>query len=193
MITPILDAAEKIERWNSKVGLSHPARLFYAHLQGLEHFVGKRVLEIGGTDNEHGNMAGYFRAMDAEYQMIRLEENKDNIPYVLPERDFRYIHSSAQYDLIISLGVFEEFGLDQTADRSEDHRSFYQCNSADLKKLYALTAAGGINIMGTISDPCLFSDQEIQQAGFTLVDRIPHFFSYGQRISDTSELVVMSK
>ncbi len=196
MIVPILDAAEKKERFNSRLDLNLSARLFYAHLQGLEHFAGKRVLEIGGTDADDGNTADYFRGMGAEYRIVRLEENKDNIPYVLPQRDFRDVPSSVQYDLIISWGVFEVAGLDQTADRKEDHRSFYQQNSKDLKKLYALTTEGGINIMGTISDPCLFSNEEIQQAGFTLVHRIAGFYKVAfQNLSkldfEDSELVVM--
>lgn len=193
ILTPITSETEKQERFRVRRDINIPAKLFYAHLQGLECFVGKKVLEIGGTDDEDGNLHGYFTGMGAEYQSVRLEENKNKLPWVLPMHDFRDI-TSKSYDLIISLGVFERSDIDRSGEIESLRRYTRQ---QDLEKLFSLTNVGGLHIMGTFSDLCLYPNQEIAQAGFTLQHRAMPFYnllwkSLGLDVGDkSSELLVM--
>ena len=197
MIIPVTEETERIERYETGIKLSYPAILFQAHLQGLELFAGKKVLEIGGVRNPNMTLVNYFMNMGAEYHTVGLEDNKANYPYVLSVRDFRDIRDEL-YDVIISMGVFEHSGIDRSKD-GNDFRSIYNSHQRDLQKLFALTKEGGINIIGTISDPCIYTNDEIQEAGFKLQHRIKQFASLGwespqaRQAYRNSELLVMMK
>ena len=197
MIIPVTEETERIERYEAEIKLSYPAIFFQAHLQGIEQFAGKKVLEIGGVRNPNMTLVNYFMNMGAEYRTVGLEDNKANYPYVLSVRDFRDIRNEL-YDLIISMGVFEQSGIDRSID-GNDFRSIYNSHQRDLQKLLALTKEGGINIIGTISDPCFFTNDEIQEAGFKLQHRIKQFASLGsesheaRRAYKDSELLVIVK
>ncbi len=198
-IHPVLRLEERLERarhFSAVHGSSEPYSLcqFLAHVTGLEEAAGKRVLEIGGTDRQ--NMAAYFLGMGAMYQCVRLEENPLGHPWVLPNRDFRDLPTTEPYDLVISCGVFEIAAINRSQD-GNDFRSIYDSNERDLRKLFALTKAGGFNIIGTVSDPCMFSTVEMNAAGFAVCHRGSPFYSLlvpdGYMAIDESELVILQR
>lgn len=165
---------------------------FFAHLDGLKHFAGKKVLEIGGTDDM--NTYGFFSSIiKADYSMVRLEQNPENLPYVLPQRDFFHLPGDVSYDLIVSVGVFEKYAHGK--DKSMRDYGCQRTNREYLEKLWKLTNSDGANIMGTISDPCLFSEEEIKEAGFKLAIRQRPFYTLDgtgyPSFDKDSELVVM--
>lgn len=167
------------------------SNLFLAHLEGLEQFAGKKVLEIGGTDEI--NTHDFFSSIGADYSTVRLEQNPQNLPYVLRCRDFFYLPENISYDLIVSLGVFERCAHGK--DKSLRDYGCQRTNREYLGKLWKLTNPNGTNVIGTISDPCIFSDEEIREAGFEQTIKQCPFCFFGKRgyssCDTTSELVVM--
>lgn len=200
-IRPVLELEERVARarhfkavYRDKGIETIPLRKFLAHLTGLEQLVGKRVLEIGGTDRMH--MASYFFSIGAMYQCVRLEGNPQAHPWVLSVRDFRDIPRNEHYDCIISLGVFEMAAIDRSTN-GDDYRGFFDDSMASLRRLFDLTNKEGVNLIGTISHPCMFSDAEIAAAGFCLQHREKPFYSLsGKGYAEhgkNSELVILRK
>ena len=167
--------------------------LFLAHLGGLEQSAGKKVLEIGGTDDQ--NLHDFFSSVGADYSNVRLEQNPLALLYVLPQRDFFHLPESIAYDLIVSLGVFERYAHGH--DKQMRNYGCKRTNREYLEKLWRLTNPSGTNIIGTISDPCLFSNEEIREAGFRLTIRQRPFYAFDSAgyssFDQDSELVVMVK
>ncbi len=194
-IEPILELNERKQKMQELYSqLPYPGdfavQRFVSHLGGMEKFAMKKVLEIGGTDLM--NMSYYFRQMEAEYSTVRIENNQEGHDYILPQND--YMKLDVEYGLVISLGVFEEYAIDRNWNGGSPFAQ-RRSNSVHLAKLAALTKE--YCIVGTVSDPCLFSRDEIEKAGFELVHRQKPFYCLtleGYPDYDTkSELVVMRK
>ncbi len=163
--------------------------LFHSHLYGLDSLRGKRVLEIGG----HGtSLERYLVRGGSEYLNVRLEEG---LPLERRVVAADYMDISGSFDLVISLGVFEDGGIDRnrvthlplSVSRTTEERA---------RKLSELTA--DTCVIGTISARCFFSDATIEAAGFRVAHRSGPFYSfmrimpgYGPR--DPSELLVLQK
>jgi hypothetical protein len=202
-VEPIVDDREKRQRflsmtlgyWSDYRHIS--SRLFHSHLRGLDAVKG-RVLEIGGTDAI--NLEPYFRKKRApiNYTDVRLERDSRNSRNIL-SMDFMDIPDGAgKFDMIISMGVFEHGAIDIV------QRSFQRLNKAwteaeRLEKLHGLLSEGGTCVIGTISDPCMFSSPKIMAAGFNLVHKKRQFYSFMTlypelySANDSSELLVMQK
>ncbi|HIG93346.1 MAG: hypothetical protein QT02_C0003G0045 [archaeon GW2011_AR9] len=168
--------------------------IILADLNGLEQCAGKRVLEIGGSDEE--NLAGFFLSIGAIYETVRIERNLNGLSYVHPTRNYLYLPSNSPYDLVISLGVFEEGSIDRDLN-GNDHRTIYDTPQKYLEKLLALTKVNGFNIIGTISSPCMFSLEELSLVGFDVTSKITPFYSLSKNgyppWDRESELVVMRR
>ena len=197
MIELVTSLDEKLERLQ-KAGKeflfkSHfPISRFVAHLRGLENFAGKKVLEIGAEDD--ANTFHLFESIGAEYFAVRIGDNPNNLSYVLPQEDFMKLPEDSPYDLIISLGVFEEFAIDR--DKECKNRLARE-RPGHLQKLFQLTKTGGYNVHGVIANPFLFDENQIQQVGFDLLHKTSPFYclyrnGYSKH-DKVSELVVMRK
>jgi hypothetical protein len=167
-------------------------RRFFPRIYGLEGFGRKKVLEIGGT--EEISMRRFFSRIGADYTCVRLEG---------PERpdvivgDFMDVRG--EFDLVISLGVFELGALDIDFANSRSI-SGNRPLDARIKKLGSLARGGGFVVIGTINAPCLFSDRMLRSAGFALLHREGPFYSFmfpGNKDAyapdDRSELLVLRR
>jgi len=197
VVTSLEERLERARRFDQVYGLkpySLSLRQFLAHVDGLGQLAGKKILEIGGTDKQ--NMADYFLGIGIMYHCVRLEENPSDYPWVHPVRDFRDLPSAEPYDLIISCGVFEIAGMDRKIG-SDRWGINYTNHAHDLQQLFALTNSGGVNIIGTISHPCIYTNEEIVAAGFRLRHREKPFYSLmteGYAVPPgRSELVILEK
>jgi len=178
------------QRWN------YQTSLLLSHIAGLDQFSGRRVLEIGGTDLQ--NLEEFFTGVGAQYEQVSLE-NSSSQRSVVRQSNFMDLQPTTPYDLIVSVGVFEEGSIDRGLDA--EHRNDFAkpevTNEDRLKKLHTLTNIEGYNVIGTISDPCIFSDDEITQCGFRLPYRMSQFYQIGLNahldMLDTSELLVIQK
>lgn len=207
IISPITDLEERTKRsfeaWKFPVNEAFTAfatQKFYAHLLGLEQFAGKRVLEIGGT--EAHNLADYFMRLGANYEMVGLEST-DGKRYAR-QINFMDLVVDQPYDLVISLGVFEVGAIDHDVDGG-NRQNRQTTNSERLAKLHELTAQDGFDVIGTISDPCMFSNDDIARAGFKLLHRHGPFYCgsrdyssfYSSQVQvepiDKSELLLLQK
>jgi len=193
IIEPVTSLDEKIKRFdksNRLFPMPLSPQLFFAHLKGIEQFASGKVLEIGGST--HFNMGGFFLELGADYTNIRLE--RSDADHVIQGHFMHYPLNN--YDLIISSGVFEEGALDRIIGRFFRDGELLP-NKYYLAKLATLTNPGGLNIHATTSARCLFSNEEIEEAGFDLEYRGGPFFGFWDyNITDsskTSELVVMRK
>lgn len=192
-ILPVTDLEERtkrsIEAWGFPVNeafIAFATQKFYAHLRGLERFAGKRVLEIGGT--EAHNLADYFGRIGAYYEQVGLEPT--NGRSYARQMNFIDLPVGQPYDLVISLGVFEVGAIDHDVD-SGNRQNRRTNNSERLAKLHELTAKSGFNVIGTISDPCMFSNDEITRAGFKLQYRRGPFYCGSRDYSSFHSSVVM--
>lgn len=177
----------------------HASLLFLSHLHGLEGFTGK-VLEIGGTDET--NLGQMFRRFRADYTDVRLEPNRTGGRSIL-SMDFMDLRppDGIAFDMIISLGVFEEGGIDRNSETSTLLESGVGRRSAHerLAKLSSLLSGQGYCVIGTISDQCIFREADIRSAGFLLEHRMAPFNSFmllqsGPYLyNDPSELLVLKK
>ena len=161
---------------------------------------GKRVLEIGGTDTH--NLADYCMRIGAHYETVRLEPAEGK-PFVR-RMNFMDLLADQPYDLVISLGVFEVGAIDHDVDGG-NRQNQYTPNFKRLTKLYELTVENGFNVIGTMSDPCLFSNAEIVEAGFEIRYRGGSFYCGSRDYSsfhssvvqvdpiDHSELLILKK
>ncbi len=190
-LPPVTDLEERtrrfIEAWRFPVTEAITAfatQKFYAHLAGLEQFAGKRVLEIGGTDVH--NLADYFMRMGAQYETVRLEPAEGK-SYVR-QMNFMDLPISQPNDLVISLGVFEVGAMDHDFDGG-NRQNRRTTNSERLAKLYELTAKNGFNVIGTMSDPCMFSNAEISNAGFEIRHRRSPFYCGSGDYSSAQSLI----
>jgi hypothetical protein len=173
---------------------SFALRRFYPHISGLELFFGKKVLEIGGSDRicmEH-----FFAGTGADYTNVRLEGNKTKNPRVV-QGDFMDIEG--KFDLVISLGVFELGAIDINFDTSRPLKNSYSMGQR-IAKLHTLANEGASVVIGTINAPCLFDDQMLRSAGFSILSRESPFYTfmfpdnpgiYGR--DDKSELLILRK
>jgi len=184
-LTLVTDRDEIIRR-QQEMPQNEALRAFYGVLKGIEHFSRMEVLEIGGTDKN--SLAEFFMRTGARYQTVRLESNPDDLPYVLPTPDFMKLLPEKQFDLIISRGVFERYGISRTYDAVPqiDRHS----NTAYLQHLHTITKTGGLNVIATMADPCMFEDYEILQTGFKILIRESELFSAWMGLT---ELVVFEK
>ena len=150
-------------------------------------FGGKRILEIGASNVVN------FKAMfpGAVYESISFEESQTY------RGNFMDLDVEP-YSLIISLGVFEENSIDRMCVWHLVHPEGDYYNNERLRKLAELTVPGGYNIHASRALPILFSNREIEAAGFDVVNRSGKFISRAiPEMSfieqDLSELVVMRK
>lgn len=148
-------------------------------------FGGKRVLEIGATPNL--NLRLLFPG--ARYELISLEDGQTHTGNFMDlEED--------PYDVIVSIGVFEQFAIDRRVN-SEGFAMGRYDNGTRLAKLAGLTLPGGYNAHASQGLEVLFSNEEIQQSGFELVSRQKRTMGYIQdgmrRSTDPTELVVMRR
>ena len=195
IIKPVRDLAEKIERFDRRNRLFPSPlspQLFLAHLKGLKQFAGKKVLEIGGS--HHYNMDDFFLELGTDYTNIKLEKEDSDPDYIVQENFMD--HPLEKYDLIISSGVFEVGALDKVAGTLLRRNDLHP-NQQYLRRLHFLTNPGGMNIHATSTDTCLFTDDEIEEAGFELQYRRGPFFSPRKQgpsyFIGNSELLVMRK
>ncbi len=63
-------------------------------------------------------------------------------------------------------------------------------NTMRLRKLNSLTSPGGLHIIGTVTEPCIFSNAEIEREGFSVCFRTTGYYENNTR---QSELVVFKK
>ena len=194
-----LNRIKKLERTRS----NYESNLL-GHVLGLEQFFGKNILEIGGTNLN--NLANYFIGIGADYEQVRLEPNDTNQHYI-KQINFMDLNPENLYDLIISIGVFEKGAIDKALDEKLRNKFVKPeiTNKDRLKKLCELTKEGGYNIIGTISDPCMFNDEEIAQSGFQKKYRSSPFYLVGintpessiadvnLKIENESELLIIQK
>lgn len=173
---------------------SFAARRFCSHISGLERFSGLRVLEIGGTDRI--SMEEFFLRNGAEYQNIRLEANPKNNPRVI-SGDF--MGGRGEFDLIISLGVFELGAIDINFETSRPVKNDFSLQDR-INKLGSLSLKGGYVVIGTINAPCLFDSKMIRDAGFEIIHRESPFYSFMfaenrdvYAPDDRSELLILRK
>ena len=181
---------ERLVRKESQRGShSYVQKLFHAFIRDLENTHGKRVLEIGAFEDQH--LAHYFASVGAEYHGICL--NPGDIPRTR-EGNFMNLEGEV-FDVVISSGVFEEYAIDRW-ERGGRHPSWKKhTNDERLAKLYSLLRPNGWNVIGTISDPCIFSNREIEENGFDLKFRINSFYGteMGRRSFSGSELLIMRR
>lgn len=203
-VVPITNIDERVNRILQKPRkMGYPLETVYAHLNGLETFAGKRVLEIGGA--EDCNLAKYFLNMSADYHTVRLDPNEEQAPYVTVG-NFMDLQGNDLYDLIISVGVFEEEAVDRRCGdmlailkKSIVKVEHEWTNLERLRKLYELTKDSGINIIGTQLTKCIFTTDQIRETGFSLQYRDGPFHSFSPRndetywLIDSSELLILNK
>ena len=134
--------------------------------------------------------------MKSGYLNVRLEADRNRNPRV-KVADFMEI--GGQFDLIISLGVFELGALDINFESSRPIKSAYSLEDR-IKKLNSLSRSGGSVVIGTINAPCLFGNGMIRNAGFELLARESPFYTFmfadNKDIyapDDRSELLIMKK
>jgi hypothetical protein len=201
LLVPILSIRERLWRRSAFSSAdpdslldSFAIRRFHPHVRGLDRFKGRKVLEIGGTPKI--NMKSFFQGIGAAYTNVRLESNKERDKSVMVG-DFMDL--SGKFDLVISLGVFEIGAIDVDFERMEAGIIKHSAPER-AAKLSALTASGGHCLIGTISSPCFFSDQQLGAAGFRIIHRGSPFYSfmnpdngdiYGK--DDRSELILLEK
>jgi hypothetical protein len=194
---PVLSVPKRIQRHLQLSSISMESfalRRFYPHISGLDQFRGKKVLEIGGTDQI--SMERFFSDTGADYLNVRLEKNKSkNFRVVVGD----FMDSGGIFDLVISLGVFELGAMDINFETSRPVKNDYSLNDR-IAKIASLTNSGGSIVIGTINAPCLFDDKMIRSAGFTLIHRESPFYTfmfpdnrdiYAQE--DKSELLILKK
>ncbi len=176
----------------SSIARSSALRRFWSHLYGLESFGGRAVLEIGGTDRI--SLEGYFSGRGADYSNVRLEGKKGPRTSI---GDFMDVHG--EFDLVISLGVFEPGALDINRERMAAG-PIRRSPSEIARKLSSLTAESGFCVIGTIQSPCLLDDGAIESSGLAIVSRRSPFYSFmnaGNRglysEGDRSELLLLFK
>ena len=187
--------------------LKNPDRLFdngycdiliYSRIIGIESLSPSRVLEIGPRLNGESFKKCF---PNAQYEAVGFEVAQDHV-----KAEFHGNFMSLErppYNLIISSGVFEEAALDR--ENSFPLPSDRFCASGNnyvrLQKLYELTSPSGVHVIGTTTTPCIFSNREIEDAGFSIDFRTNYF--YGSEIDSrtrrlvkgdsNSELVVFRK
>ncbi len=176
----------------SSIARASALRRFWSHLYGLESFGGRKVLEIGGTAQM--SLEGYFVKRGADYANVRLEGKKGGRTTV---GDFMDVHG--EFDLVISLGVFEPGALDIDRERMAAG-PIRHAPSEIARKLSSLTAIGGYLVIGTIQSPCLLDDGTIEASGLAVLSRSSPFYSFmnaGNRglysEGDRSELLLLVK
>ncbi len=180
--------ARKEEARNTPFDNSFCGILCYSNIVGIEQIPYKRVLEIGPRDPE--TFEGCF--VGAEYEAVGFDVLDDPSKGMF-RGNFMHLKRPS-YGLIISCGIFEVGALDReglTPRRFEKSE-----NPARLKKLYDLTKPGGYNIIGTVSEPCIFSDDEITRAGFSQCFRKNQFYGTEKRRFEgyfKSELIVFRR
>ncbi len=178
MITFVPDLTDRIDRYCDSAYSAEPTDAiedtFLAHLTGLDSFRGKRVLEIGGRDDN--NLQGLFLRIGASYTMVTLDVSTN--PRVFSRTDFTDLPCDKPYDLVISAGVFEGPGIAEPFSRGE--RFPRKSNQEYLEKLAKLTTDGGYLVIGTMTDPCLFSDEYLETVGFRVEFRERPFYWLGR-------------
>ncbi len=167
-------------------------RRFWSHLYGLESFGGRKVLEIGGTDEI--SLESYFAERGSDYTNVRLEGKRSRRVRV---GDFMDVQG--EYDLVISLGVFEPGALD--IDRESMIAGPIRHAQGEIaQKLSSLTAPGGFCVIGTILSPCSLGDGMLRSCGFRVLSRRSPFYTFmnaGNKglyaEGDRSELLLLFK
>jgi hypothetical protein len=202
-IFPVGSVCRKLQRHSSMASSgggperllrSFAYRRFYPHVIGIESFQGRRVLEIGGTDDI--SMEQLFSRIGARYLNARLEGNPSGNPRV-HVGDFMGLEG--RFDLVVSLGVFEAGAIDVNFDTLEAGIIRHTpCERA--AKLSALLADGGFCVIGTVNAPCFLGQPALSAAGFTTIARETPFYTFMNAGNDgiyakgdRSELLVISK
>jgi hypothetical protein len=186
----ILDIEKRFERMRQLLGKGRTPseRRMIGHISGLEGFAHKRVLEIGGESRE--DMASYFLSIGADYKNVCINVGGKPRPYDIV-KDVMDLETEIPFDLIISLGVFEKGGIIGTTGSNA------VANLNMLKHLYKLTQSGGYQVIATVSDPCMFSDSEIERSRFKLQgERLNPFYLVYPSLDwsdDPSELLILRK
>ncbi len=199
LVEPIIELNERIFR---RIGLSGTpfasahrfpgVNLLHPHVKFPERLANRQVLEIGGVEND---LRQYLRSLGASYLNVRLEKGEMQSTQVA---DFMDVHG--MFDVIVSLGVFEEGGIDRhrmTGLKLGTKRT----DRERLAKLASLLKSGGTCIIGTISHPCLFRDVDISAEGFGTMHRQGPFYSFlfldldkrPYDPADKSELLLLSR
>jgi hypothetical protein len=199
LVEPITDLNERVFRRIGLMGTAFSSahrfpgvNLLHPHMKFPERLQDRQVLEIGGVEND---LRQYFRSLGASYLNVRLEKGQMPSTQV---GDFMGIHG--MFDVIVSLGVFEEGGIDRhrmTGMRLGTKRT----DRERLAKLSSLLKSGGACIIGTISHPCLFRDVDIRAEGLETVHRQGPFYSFlfldldkrPYDPADKSELLLLSR
>ena len=147
------------------------AAILHTEMRGVWKAGGLDVLEIGGAPGM--DLEGYFEAAGAKsYVNVRLEPNSTLSPKVVQGN---YMGMDGTYDLIVAMGVFEPFAIDRKQSdmiptggvESMPEEGVFE-NKDRLQKLFGLLKEGGALIIGTISLGCIFSNKEIEDAGFCI-------------------------
>src|SRR3989338_4156107 len=195
IIQPITDPSSQKQK-QGKSSESINIILLTSHLNGLDTFGAKRVLEIGGRDEDYNRLSDFFFRTGAQYETVSLDSDLSDQPYRC-RINFMYLPCEEQYDLIISIGVFEGYGIDSNF-RGYGHLDPFT-NSSRLEQLANLTQPGGFHIIGTIGGPCIFTNKELaKNKRFEVLHRIKPFYNRNERgdaeeIYASSELVVLRK
>ncbi len=174
---------DQIPTRGTLVAISRIADLILPHI-GYD-FGGKRVLEIGATPE----LKLKLMFPGAHYESISLEGGQTHTGNFMELEE-------KPYDVIVSLGVFEEFGIDRMVEGQGFPKGRYT-NQQRLGKLAGLTVPGGYNAHASQGLELLFSNEEIDQSEFQLVSRQNRTMGYikdgMRRSTDPTELVVMRK
>ncbi|OGI66013.1 hypothetical protein A2642_04975 [Candidatus Nomurabacteria bacterium RIFCSPHIGHO2_01_FULL_39_10] len=155
----------------------------------------KRILEIGGAEPE--NIQQYsIKVLGAEYLNQTLDQECRDMPNT-SIGSFMTLEPNSPYDLIFSNGVFEYCAIndDNPHGRKQiDPKDFeVQERKKQLSKLEQLLSKGGLLLINTISDPCIYSTQEIEQAGLRVIYRQRQDIYSPRSPSPRNELVIIEK
>ncbi len=191
LISPVPGLRQKISRHmglSASIFRDEPAvLLLHSHLSGLDGLRGRRALEIGG----HGTSLERFLVRSgADYLCARLEEARPHERRVVAG-DFMDL--AGAFDLVVSLGVFEEGGIDRNR-LTYAKLPYSRTMEERAEKLAGLTA--DTCVIGTISAPCFFTDAALEAAGFAVAHRSGPFHSFmpaGYSPDDKSELLILLK
>ncbi|MBI2139899.1 hypothetical protein HYU14_03170 [Candidatus Woesearchaeota archaeon] len=179
MITPyslklVVSEAERKKRFleGRKTSLNHRSSLVYAFVENLEFLSGKRVLEIGGSEEE--NLGTLLLNRGVGYMNMRLEGNPTGLPNIYVG-DFMSHNSGERYSAIFAIAVFQPQALNfSNGSRTIDD----QPPEVMLGKLHSFLVEGGYLVIGTTwESPSIFSDSHFLLSKFRKPLREPQFFS----------------